>query len=50
MPHPVLSGYLPVENGRLFYELIWLYMVRPSGVVAAASVWTTAFGGLCRLG
>lgn len=21
MPHPVLSGYLPVENGRLFYEI-----------------------------
>ena len=21
MPHPILSGYLPVENGRLFYEI-----------------------------
>jgi 3-oxoadipate enol-lactonase len=21
MPHPILTGYLPVENGRLFYEI-----------------------------
>jgi pimeloyl-ACP methyl ester carboxylesterase len=21
MPHPVISGYLPVENGRIFYEV-----------------------------